>query len=82
MILIKAMGSNTFLYFGKLLMIDAWHPGYDFRKHDIKEVQVWTKLFNLNMEMWTVNTLSMIGIFIRIPLRLIVTVCRFFYKAC
>lgn len=62
--------SSTYSYFGKLLMVFKWRPGYEFDKVRATRVQFWVKLFNLEMEMWSNEGLSRIASYLGDLIRL------------
>ncbi|KAK9273392.1 hypothetical protein L1049_018202 [Liquidambar formosana] len=67
---LRVLDSGPWYFAGKLIILQKWHEGIQFSKVKLSKVPVWVKLYNVPLNLWTIEGLSYAASAVGTPLYL------------
>uniref|UniRef100_A0A6N2MKI6 DUF4283 domain-containing protein n=1 Tax=Salix viminalis TaxID=40686 RepID=A0A6N2MKI6_SALVM len=64
----EVMARGPWLFGGKTILLQKWHPGFQFDKNIIRTLPVWARLLGLPFPLWNKQGLSMAASMVGTPL--------------
>jgi hypothetical protein len=59
---------GSLMFGGKTIVLQQWHPSFQFDKNKISKLPVWIRLYGLSFPLWSKKGLSLVASMVGHPL--------------